>query len=64
MKYLSIALAVGVCVFSATSSFASKSDDTLNWATDREVAVVDPYYNNTRELVVMGQMGLGWPHAS
>ena len=36
---------------------AGKSDDTLNWATDREVAVVDPYYNNTRELVVMGHLG-------
>jgi peptide/nickel transport system substrate-binding protein len=36
---------------------AGKSDDTLNWATDREVAVVDPYYNNTRELVIQGQVG-------
>lgn len=57
MKFSALALAVGVCALSATSAFASKSDDTLNWATDREVAVVDPYYNNTRELVVMGQMG-------
>jgi len=38
-------------------AFAGKADDTLNWATDREVAVVDPYYNNTRELVVMGHLG-------
>lgn len=36
---------------------AGKSDDTLNWATDREVSVVDPYYNRTRELVVMGHLG-------
>jgi peptide/nickel transport system substrate-binding protein len=36
---------------------AGKSDDTLNWATDREVSVVDPYYNRTRELVVMGHHG-------
>lgn len=36
---------------------AGKSDDTLNWATDREVSIVDPYYNRTRELVVMGHMG-------
>jgi len=38
-------------------ALAGKADDTLNWATDREVAVVDPYYNNTRELVVMGHLG-------
>jgi len=36
---------------------AGKADDTLNWATDREIAVIDPYYNNTRELVVMGHLG-------
>jgi peptide/nickel transport system substrate-binding protein len=36
---------------------AAKADDTLNWATDREIAVIDPYYNNTRELVVMGHLG-------
>jgi peptide/nickel transport system substrate-binding protein len=36
---------------------AGKSDDTLNWATDREVSVVDTYYNRTRELVVMGHLG-------
>ncbi|MEM7778506.1 MAG: ABC transporter substrate-binding protein [Pseudomonadota bacterium] len=42
---------------SALPSLAGKADDTLNWATDREVAVVDPYYNNTRELVVMGHLG-------
>ncbi|MGI9371311.1 MAG: ABC transporter substrate-binding protein, partial [Hyphomicrobiales bacterium] len=35
---------------------AGKSDDTLNWATTREVAVMDPYYNNTRELVIMGHL--------
>ena len=57
MKFSALALVMGVCVLSATSSLAGKSDDTLNWATDREVAVVDPYFNNTRELVVMGQMG-------
>jgi peptide/nickel transport system substrate-binding protein len=43
--------------FAAAPSYAGKSDDTLNWATDREVAVVDPYYNNTRELVIMGNLG-------
>ena len=52
-----LALSVGALVLTTTASLAGKSDDTLNWATDREVAVVDPYYNNTRELVVQGQLG-------
>ena len=38
-------------------AWAGKADDTLNWATDREIAVIDPYYNNTRELVVQGHLG-------
>ncbi|GBE43833.1 glutathione-binding protein GsiB precursor [bacterium BMS3Bbin10] len=46
-----------LAVTAAQPAMAGKSDDTLNWATDREVAVVDPYYNNTRELVVMGHLG-------
>ncbi len=41
----------------ATQALADKADDTLNWATDREVSVIDPYYNNTRELVIMGNVG-------
>ncbi len=40
----------------APQAQAGKADDTLNYASNREVAVVDPYYNNTRELVIMGQM--------
>ena len=51
-----VALATAAGLLSAPA-IAGKSDDTLNWATDREVAVVDPYYNNTRELVVMGHLG-------
>lgn len=52
-------LAVSLCALALTTTagLAGKSDDTLNWATDREIAVVDPYYNNTRELVVQGHMG-------
>ncbi len=49
-----VATAIGLAISPAQ---AGKSNDTLAWATDREVAVVDPYYNNTRELVVMGQLG-------
>ena len=43
-------------VSTAIPTFAGKADDTLNWATDREISVVDPYFNNTRELIVQGQM--------
>ena len=51
------ALLAGGLAFGATQALAAKADDTLNWATDREVSVIDPYYNNTRELVVMGHLG-------
>lgn len=33
---------------------AGKKTDTLVWATDRENPIADPYYLNTRELVVIG----------
>jgi peptide/nickel transport system substrate-binding protein len=33
---------------------ANKKDDTLVWATDRDNPVADPFYLNTRELVVIG----------
>jgi peptide/nickel transport system substrate-binding protein len=38
----------------AGPAYAGKADDTLTWSTDRDVTVVDPYYNNTRELVIIG----------
>lgn len=55
----SAALTAGMAVAIAWSgpALAGKADDTLNWSTNREIAVVDPYYNNTRELVIMGHMG-------
>ena len=40
----------------AADALAGKAEDTLSWATDREVSVIDPYYNNTRELVIMGHL--------
>ncbi|MEE8306892.1 MAG: ABC transporter substrate-binding protein, partial [Gammaproteobacteria bacterium] len=43
--------------FTVSPAQAGKSNDTLTWSTDREVSVVDPYYNRTRELVVMGHLG-------
>ena len=38
-------------------AFAGKDNDTLVWSTDRDVDVAMPYYNNVREVVVMGQLG-------
>ena len=54
-KVLSIsALAAAVSLAVAPAAFAGKANDTLVWSTTREVAVADPYFNNTRELVIMG----------
>lgn len=36
-------------------ALAGKANDTLVWSTDRDQSIVDPYYNNTRELVIIGQ---------
>lgn len=60
MKRLIQKLVQGIAaaaLLAAPTAEAGKSDDTLNWSTTREIAVIDPYYNNTRELVIMGQMG-------
>ena len=38
----------------ATDAGAGKKDDTLVWATDRDNPIADPFYINTRELVVIG----------
>ena len=56
MKRLSVALA-GVFVALALASApveAGKKDDTLVWATDRDNPIADPFFLNTRELVVIG----------
>src|SRR5215470_2561818 len=50
---LASALAASVLVFSPTAE-AGKKDDTLVWATDRDNPIADPFYLNTRELVVVG----------
>lgn len=57
MKNLKLALGASLLASVAMPALAGQSDDTLNWATDKEVAVVDPYFSVTRELVIMGQMG-------
>jgi len=54
---ISIALsaaAVGVAMV-ATPALAGKANDTLVWATDREMDVPLSWYNNTREMVVMSR---------
>ena len=56
MKTIATATTAAFLMLAATTAFAGKADDTLNWATDKEVAVVDPYFNNTRELLIQGQM--------
>ncbi len=35
-------------------ALANKNADTLVWATDRENPIADPYYLNTRDLVIIG----------
>ena len=50
-------LVAALVSLASTSVLAGKSDDTLTWATSKEVAIIDPYFSVTRELVVMGQMG-------
>ena len=40
----------------AGAADAGKKDDTFVWTTDREAAVIDTYYNNTRELVLIGEL--------
>ena len=56
MKRLCLAVAgllAALCLAAAPAD-AGKKDDTLVWATDRDNPIADPYYLNTRELVVIG----------
>jgi len=56
-KSLKLAAIIAAAIsWNAGDAFAGKANDTLVWTTTREAAVADPYYNNTRELVVMGHM--------
>ncbi|WP_420391754.1 ABC transporter substrate-binding protein [Acuticoccus sp.] len=57
MRGSALGLTAVALALAAHSAEAGKADDTLVWTTDREVAVIDPYYNNTRELVIMGHLG-------
>ena len=48
-----VGLLMAACLVAAPA-IAGKKDDTLVWATDRDNPVADPFYLNTRELVVIG----------
>src|SRR5436190_16623383 len=48
-----VGLLMAVCLAAAPAA-AGKKDDTLVWATDRDNPIADPFYLNTRELVVIG----------
>ena len=48
-----VGLLLAACLVAAPA-IAGKKDDTLVWATDRDNPVADPFYLNTRELVVIG----------
>lgn len=48
-----LAVGVGLALASPASALAGKEDNSLVWATDREVSIIDNYYQNIRETVVM-----------
>lgn len=54
----SAALALGLLVLALAAAplWASKSDDTLRWASDREVENVDAYFNSAREGIVFARL--------
>jgi peptide/nickel transport system substrate-binding protein len=45
---------VGAPALVIAPALADKKSDTLVWATDRENPIADPYYLNTRDLVIIG----------
>src|SRR5918996_938493 len=45
---------VALAGLAAAPALAGKKNDTLVWVTDRENPIADPYYINTRELVIIG----------
>ena len=38
----------------AAPALAGKKEDMVVWSTERDNPIADPYYNNTRELVIIG----------
>lgn len=40
----------------STQAFANKSDDTLRWASDKELADLDYFYDSTREGIIISRL--------
>ncbi len=51
MAALGVALGASVLT---SPVLAGKKDDTIIWSTERDNPIADPYYINTRELVIIG----------
>lgn len=51
-----LAVAIPAAVLAAGPALAGKKDDTLVWATDRENAITNSSYLNTREMVIVGSL--------
>ena len=55
LRFAAVGLSLGVAALVATPfAHAGKKDDTIVWSTERDNPIADPYYNNTRELVIIG----------
>lgn len=50
-----LALALLALAIAAAPLLAGKKDDTLRWASDREVENVDAYYNSAREGILIAR---------
>ena len=55
-KHLSVVIAVIIMFLYSNSSFADKAHDTLRYATQMPIHAVDPYYEATRESVIITGM--------
>ena len=51
-----VALALLAVAMTAAPLLAGKNDDTLRWASDREVENVDAYYNSAREGILIARL--------
>jgi len=55
-RILTALFLAAVACLAASPADASKKDDTLVWASDRENSITDSNYLNTRELVIIGSL--------
>ena len=52
--FLLVSVLAASSIAAAPEAEAGKKNDTLVWATDRDNPIADPFFLNTRELVVIG----------